>query len=39
MSELKTKENDHSVIDIDVNVLKALINQSVAFLQEMYPNQ
>ncbi|RFU60629.1 DUF1801 domain-containing protein [Bacillus sp. V59.32b] len=28
----------NKVADIDVDVLKALINQSVAFLKEMYPN-
>ncbi len=29
----------NKVADIDVDVLKALINQSVSFLKEMYPNQ
>ncbi|MBO9129417.1 DUF1801 domain-containing protein [Bacillus sp. 165] len=29
----------NKVGDIDVNILKALINQSVRFLQETYPNQ
>lgn len=28
----------NKVADIDVDVLKALINQSVKFLQELYPN-
>lgn len=29
----------NKVADIDIDVLKALINQSVSFLQETYPNQ
>ncbi len=29
----------NKVADIDVEVLKALINQSIKFLKEMYPNQ
>jgi hypothetical protein len=29
----------NKVADIDVDVLKALINESVSFLQEMYPTQ
>ncbi|MCM3666972.1 DUF1801 domain-containing protein [Mesobacillus subterraneus] len=29
----------NKVADIDVDVLKALINQSVKFLQELYPNK
>jgi hypothetical protein len=28
----------NKVADIDMNILKELINQSVEFLQEMYPN-
>jgi hypothetical protein len=28
----------NKVADIDMNILKELINQSVKFLQEMYPN-
>ncbi|MDF2644339.1 MAG: hypothetical protein K0Q73_144 [Paenibacillus sp.] len=28
----------HKVADIDVEVLKALINQSILFLKEFYPN-
>ncbi|MES9673171.1 DUF1801 domain-containing protein, partial [Bacillus pseudomycoides] len=28
----------NKLADIDINVLKALIKQSVSFLQEMYPN-
>ena len=41
MYEIKKKENDNDVInkltDIDVEVLKELIMQSVVSLKEMYP--
>lgn len=46
MYELKTKENDSSVIQfiesvesVDVNVLNELIKSSIEFLKELYPEQ